>query len=513
MRRLAARFAIVCITALIAASGCADADSARGLPVTSPTPLPLAPLAATLPVNQVAPTLSRTIVSVVLTALHRGATGSGLRSPRWSAECPGGGSARINLPDSLPFIGEVSLNDTRTAWTSCVMSVNGTPVTATGETSLSGKWSSSAPTSPITVISFFELNVDAIGREWVNLDVDGATGMFNGRIGDIPVSGVVEGPFIPRPSPAPSPVPTPAPGPVTVEPSVAAPVLGRTLTTVILQALSQGARRQSFGQPHGAFERAWTFFFPLLHAQSGRWTSDCPSGGNARIDLPDTLPYIGEVTLTNTTALYSECSMEVGAAIIAATGRVNLSGTWIATAPTSPIRMTGSVDVTPIGTQLLNIDVDAVTGVYNGQIGNIPVEAVLDGPFIPRPTPPPPVPPPAPPQGGGIAQYNGTYAGTASGFFGEQPVSLAVSFSVAGGVITVAWPGNGTGTIGAGGAANFTGSLSSIGRPGTSCGFNGAFQQIGQWPNGNPAFEATGNWTCNAQGVTGSGRWNAIQQP
>ncbi len=288
----------------------------------------------------------------------------------------------------------------------------------------------------------------------------------------------------------------------------AAPHVARTLTTVMLQALNRGGSRVALAAPPKLLERAWTTLVVPLDAQSGRWQTNCPAGGNIRIDLPEALQFIGEIPLVNTTAVYTDCSMEIAAATISATGRTNLSGTWSATAPTSPIRMTGSIDVNPIGTELLSIDVDAATGVYNGYLGNIPVGAVIDGPFIPYPPASPPVaPPPAGPPGPGAAAFDGRYCGTGFGFFGGEPFSMVIAFGVTGGVITPTWPGTGTGSVTGAGTANFTASLSRTGRPSVVCGFNGPIRGLGA------GFEATGNWSCNGLGQTGTGTWNAVWIP
>lgn len=128
--RLFRRVAFVCLAGSLFCSACGETGAVRTPSVSGPTPLSLAPLAGTplamlgqeVGARSSHPELAKTIITVVLTALHRGATGSGsvLRSPRWNAECPRGGGARIELPDNLPFIGEVSLVNTTTIWTDCV---------------------------------------------------------------------------------------------------------------------------------------------------------------------------------------------------------------------------------------------------------------------------------------------------------------------------------------------------------------------------------------------------------
>ena len=204
--QLTRMFATACAAGWLSWSGCADAGSTGGLPVTSPTPLSRAPSGGTGAVRDLEVGVrgfrddaARAIATVVLTALHRGATGSGTvrSSPRWSASCPEGGDARIELPDTLPFIGEVSLVNTTTVWTACAYRETESPDTVrlTGRTVLNGTWSSSAPSSPVQIQGTLDTNVF---RPWtIDLLVDGATGVVNGQILNLPVNGVVDGPFIP----------------------------------------------------------------------------------------------------------------------------------------------------------------------------------------------------------------------------------------------------------------------------------------------------------------------------
>ncbi|MBI4266650.1 MAG: hypothetical protein HY657_19960 [Acidobacteria bacterium] len=295
----------------------------------------------------------------------------------------------------------------------------------------------------------------------------------------------------------------PAPPPTASE---VAPTLGRTLGSVVLAALHRGATGSAAfdSRPPTLLARLLTWLSPTLQAQSTRWTASCPGGGGARIELPDTLPFIGQVSLVNTTTVWTSCAMSVGGAAVTANGRTTLNGTWSATAPSSPIQIQGSLDVSDIGSLAVNVQVDGATGAFNGQIGNIPVGGVIDGPFIPRPSPPAPSPTPTPaPTPPGVTQFDGTYSGSYTGTFGSfGPQNGPVAFSVSNGVITVTQPGSGSGTVNAAGSASFSGSL---GVQGVSCTFTGTFLATGG------AASASGNWNCSGLGQTGSGTWSATR--
>ena len=86
MTRLCGRVAVVCLAGLVLCSACGETDVARAPSMSGPTPLSLAPLTDTPLVmlgqevgaryhESSRSGLSRTITTVVLTALHRGATG------------------------------------------------------------------------------------------------------------------------------------------------------------------------------------------------------------------------------------------------------------------------------------------------------------------------------------------------------------------------------------------------------------------------------------------------------
>jgi hypothetical protein len=212
---------------------------------------------------------------------------------------------------------------------------------------------------------------------------------------------------------------------------VVAPYIGQTLNTVIEQALTQG----------------------LTATGSARWTKNCPSGGNARVDLPANYQVqTGSVVmLADTELVLTDCETETNGATfldsptllgrllnlivrpleaqarprIFIRGRTRTRGKWRPpimsggrwTYRDEPVRMTGSIEVNqancggnPCPTQIGSIQLDCgVNGsVCAGSIGGV---GVTQGP---PDTPPPPNPtsttttttttiPPTPPPGSGFS--------------------------------------------------------------------------------------------------------------
>lgn len=109
-----------------------------------------------------------------------------------------------------------------------------------------------------------------------------------------------------------------------------------------------------------------------------------------------------------------------------------------------------------------------------------------------------------------VTRFDGSYTGSYTGFAsvsggGSTPVNGSVAFSVAGGVITVTEPGNGSGTISANGTANFTGAGATNGAPYS---FSGTFNL-----NPDNSVTASGTWESQFTGGSASGSWAASRPP
>jgi len=192
--------------------------------------------------------------------------------------------------------------------------------------------------------------------------------------------------------------------------AVVAPYVGQTLNTVLEQALTQG----------------------LTATGAGRWTRNCPAGGNARIDLPANYQVqAGNVVmLTDTELVLTDCEIETKGATflesptllgrllslivrpvsaqsrphIMARGRPRTRGKWRAPIMTSRgpeyrtgegARVTGSIDLSQVNcgggncpSQIgpISLDCNLDGKVCNGSIGGV---GVTQGP---PDTPPPPNP-------------------------------------------------------------------------------------------------------------------------
>jgi hypothetical protein len=101
--------------------------------------------------------------------------------------------------------------------------------------------------------------------------------------------------------------------------------------------------------------------------------------------------------------------------------------------------------------------------------------------------------------GAGASAYDGTYTGTFTATAGQQSKSGEVSATISNGTVTVAFPGNGSGTISAG-QITFGVDISG----GTTCNFNGTIVLAGTAGTGSGTFSCTnpsfaGTWTVSRQ--------------
>ncbi len=193
-----------------------------------------------LTIADIAPVLGEMLTIVTEEGLRQGSTQAG--PGRWTYACPGGGTAQLELPDTLPADGTVAATETAVVWTDCTMTASAatnsrplsartTPIVGRGRLALRLRtwqfWHPvrgpiyTNPNPPIDVEG--SLSVNDIGPVPVNCSTSAAS--CNGTIGGVttgapdtapppnptPAPCMING--IPVQCPAPAPVPAPAPAP------------------------------------------------------------------------------------------------------------------------------------------------------------------------------------------------------------------------------------------------------------------------------------------------------------
>lgn len=181
----------------------------------------------------------------------------------------------------------------------------------------------------------------------------------------------------------------------------------------------------------------------VVRARAG--VATCSAGGSVRVQHLGPAPGGGRVTLANTATIFSGCTHLLGGRSIVATGTVVANGFWTATEPTSPVRLSGDVEVEGLGP----ITIDGTTGVYFlGKFNEISVG--------PPDTQPSPNPGPAP----AAAKYDGTYDfllryPTGPGTSGSR--TLQRFLVIRNGVVSSPGDGSVAGTVDGSGHVVFTG--------------------------------------------------------
>lgn len=178
-----------------------------------------------------------------------------------------------------------------------------------------------------------------------------------------------------------SPTPT---TPTTVTVTTVAPSLGAEINSSFKAAMRAGspvASRERISTRQLLAALIEQFLGVPVHAQSG-FVANCSSGGTVRIGSFGPSPGGGRVQLSNTPVTYSGCAHSLNGRIITANGTLTGNGTWTATAPDSPVRLSGDLAVSDVGT----IRIEGTTGVlFGGAIGGISV-GNPDTPPPPNPT-------------------------------------------------------------------------------------------------------------------------------
>lgn len=210
---------------------------------------------------------------------------------------------------------------------------------------------------------------------------------------------------------------TPTPAPATAALTVAgvAPTLGSEINSAFISAMRSGATASARDRDGIVSYLAW-LAEPLLgvpvHAQGG-FLANCSAGGNIRIQTLGAAPGGGRVTLSNTPVTFSACAHSLNGRNVIANGALTANGTWTASEPTSPVRLSGDLTVNEIGA----VAIDGVTGTsFVGAVGGVSV-GVADTPPPPNPAPPvcptpvptPQCPAPSPPPAPAPINVTGTW--------------------------------------------------------------------------------------------------------
>lgn len=265
-------------------------------------------------------------------------------------------------------------------------------------------------------------------------------------------------------------------GPTSATVAAIAPSLGAEINSSFIAAMGAGVPMASrdIGRPQSFLVMLFESLVSLpVYAQTG-FVGNCSRGGNVRIQYLGAAPQGGRVTLVNTAVTYASCGHSLNGRDITANGTLTANGTWTASAPTSPVRLSGDLTVNEIGI----VPIDGSTGaLFNGSIGGITVGT----PDTPPPTPTPtPTPPPSSlcPSSPCTLSTPGTYTFTVP----AQATTLMVQTwggggGAGGGCVNTQGGTNSTGGAGGGGGGYASGTLSvsagqaftvAVGTPGNS---------------------------------------------
>jgi hypothetical protein len=207
---------------------------------------------------------------------------------------------------------------------------------------------------------------------------------------------------------------------------------------------------------------------------------ECPRGGQVLFgQLP---PFVGAgagpIGVVGVTEDWEECSWENAGVRYTASGRLTLSGSYVASGPQS-IGVAGSLTAEPLGPTAVDGTVTGETS-FIGTVGGQHLECL--GCVIVPPNP--------------CSDFDGSYRGEYDGSFANEDVWGPVAFSVSDCQITVTVPGAGSGTVDNVGQGSFSGRLD----VGVACRYGGRFYVGGV---------AGGSWSCAGDGESGSGIWKA----
>jgi hypothetical protein len=207
---------------------------------------------------------------------------------------------------------------------------------------------------------------------------------------------------------------------------------------------------------------------------------ECPLGGEVLFDqLPPAIGSAnGPIGVVGVTEEWVECSWENAGVRYTASGRLNLSGTYV-TSGNQSIGVAGSLTTDPLGTTPVDGTVTGETS-FIGTVGGHHLECLGCVTVPPNP----------------CSDFDGAYRGEYRGTYDGDDVYGGVRFSVSNCQITVTVPGSGSGTVDNVGQGSFSGGLDA----GVACRFGGRFYEGGV---------AGGDWHCAGGTESGSGIWRA----
>lgn len=184
--------------------------------------------------------------------------------------------------------------------------------------------------------------------------------------------------------------------------------VSQELSSLTLQAL-----RQAVGVPAVA---SLTALGIQRAASTGAYRVDCPvSGYMEMMQVPDRLPFIGEVALVNVKEVYRGCAYSVNGTSYTTNGELNVNGSyWIAENVPQAIEVSGELTTTPGETCPIEGRVMGAAH-FSGTVCTWPITVE---------PPPPPSPPPAP-----AGLLSGRWAGRATFRDGEFGCTGTANFT------------------------------------------------------------------------------------
>lgn len=166
--------------------------------------------------------------------------------------------------------------------------------------------------------------------------------------------------------------PTPTNPTPTITVAGVAPTLAAEINTTFKLALRSGvgtASRDLKGPGEWLVSVIDHLLSVPLSAQSG-FQANCSRGGNIRIQNLVATPGGFRVEMSSTPVTVTSCGHNLNGRDVVATGTLIATGTWTATEPDTPVRLSGDLTVPDLGA----IGINGNTGVsFNGNVGGITI--------------------------------------------------------------------------------------------------------------------------------------------
>jgi pimeloyl-ACP methyl ester carboxylesterase len=291
-------------------------------------------------------------------------------------------------------------------------------------------------------------------------------------------------------------------GPVTT--AADGPLMANTVAAMIKGAL-EGPASASLLRPPTALEQLVSFVSPIVYAQ-GAFTKNCPGGGSVRIERVSTSG--GRHTLSNSSATFTSCGFDAQRRNAMMNGVLTLNGAWCpgqsscsgpgVSNPSTPIRTTGSLDVSDVGSVPFIGDVGSTSYSMNLGCSGCIFQGAPDTPPTPSPNT-------------CTATVSPTSVSAAAGG-GSYGVTVRVGS-------TCPWTASSNSgfiSVTSGSSGRGDGSVSFSVSANTGAARNGSLSVAGRTVTvsqsaGTTAFSVTGNWTVTDTSATGSGTMTLSQ--